>query len=198
MSAQLRDQQGDLYRSIWASDSNYGTAPEWVADTIDHRIAPFMRRHGFSGETTIDFGAGNGRYLVQMQKRGLCRMGIGIDYYTPASVPAWALWFAQDMSAPLQFKGKADFAISCDALEHLSPLAVYATLRNMHAAATHGWARVSLIEDTYGTARGLQLHETLVSAREWLLMFGAHGMRPLEYRVYLDEHGTERALELGW
>ncbi len=197
MNAMLRDERSDLYRSIWERDPTYGTAPEWVADTVEHRIAPFMRRHGISGDVVIDFGAGDGRYLVEMQQRGLCRMGIGVDYLKPAAVPPNLLWFAQDMSLALPHKGKVQFAISADALEHLPPSSVGPTLKNMTAAALHGWARVSLVEDTYGTSRGLQLHETLVSSSAWLQLFRMY-VRLLEYRVYLDADGKERALEVAW
>jgi hypothetical protein len=192
----------NLYRSIWETDPNYGTAVEWVQDTVDHRIGPFMARSGIRKPcTAIDLGAGDGRYLKYMHECGLIYAGIGVDFYRPDTVPPRIAWVAagmDDTSLALNDDYRCDFVISTDALEHVAPDELPQSLANMRHLAAHGWARISLIPDPYGKTRGLpELHLCLFSTEEWLNRLRAAGMQIREYRLYF-EGSSERALEVGW
>lgn len=189
------ERQTELYNSIWAQDPNYGTKLVDVQDTVDHRILPHLKRHYVSWRWVrlVDFGAGDGRFLNALEAAKDCAIDcFGVDVYQPASLHAW---FKQPMWEPL---GQTfDYAISTDALEHLPPSKVRETLRNIALSAPHGFLRISLTEDRYGTERGLHLHETVWPADMWLTELTViAGIKVTSYRVYLDDKGAERALEV--
>lgn len=194
--SQVRD-RATLYRDIWKLDPHYGTASEWVADTVDHRIAPYMRRCATPRPCiVVDWGAGDGRYLWSLRARGIASQCIGVDFHRPIELPPWIQWHQGDMAS---LTAQGDFAISADALEHAPLTDIPAILTNMRQCAPHGWARISLIDDPYGPRHGmdLELHEAVLPASEWLRLLKQAGMVIAEFRVYY-EHGDERALEVGW
>jgi hypothetical protein len=190
----------ELYRRIWAQDAAYGTAAEWVRDTVTHRLAPFLKRWNAPYPArVIDLGAGDGRYLWSMIEHGVAAFtSCGVDYVDrPAGLYDTIEWRVQDIAHPLV--GRWDVAFSADTLEHLPIDDVAHALISMSRVAPLSWARISLRHDTYGTQRGLVLHETVLPSWEWLSMLSAvHRVRVLEYRVYLDLDGKETALEVGW
>jgi hypothetical protein len=187
-----KKRQEELYRGIWASDPSYGTARSDVEDTVVHRIMPHVARTGRSLHSVVDFGAGDGRFLITMGQHGM-RRGLGIDLHAPGAMPYWVDWVQAPMwqVAPT---GHA-YVISTDALEHLPPSKVSRTLENIAGCAPHGFLRVSLVEDRYGTERGLHLHESVYSAATWLVLCEVAGIKITSYKVYLDDKG-ERALEI--
>lgn len=205
MNEQVDDatRQEVLYAKIWGADPGYGTRERDVIDTVAHRITPHMERiiPGFADGahiTVADFGAGDGRFLREMDGRGLLNAGIGVDVYEPTKKPEWMQWVRKPM---WEADVKADFVISTDALEHLPPARVPAALMKIAAAAPHGFIRVSCKEDRYGTERGLHLHETVWSPETWLSeMWWAGIKQPHSWRVYVDPIGvdalTNAALEV--
>lgn len=184
--------QEELYRGIWASDPNYGTAYSDVRDTVEHRITPHMRRLGLKLCTVADFGAGDGRFLKVLGNFEMHR-GIGVDLHTPSHLPPWINWITAPMW--LAEPKECDYVISTDALEHLPPEKVRDSLVRIAQTAMHGFLRISLVEDRYGTERGLHLHESVFTSEQWLWMLGEVGIKPTSYRVYLRD-GAEHALEV--
>lgn len=188
--------QKALYEEIWSKDQSYGTAAKDVEDTVEHRILPHLRRLyiGWRALRVVDFGAGDGRFLRALEPRWPASIwGAGVDVYEPVEHKGFA-WFKQPMWEPLN--QTFDYAISTDALEHLPPGMIFATLRNIAASAPHGFLRISLTEDHYGTERGLHLHETVWPGHIWLLHLAGAGIKTTSYRVYLDDNGADRALEV--
>lgn len=188
------ERQTELYQGIYASDPNYGTAWLDVYDTVENRIGPHMRRLAAPVFLTIDFGAGDGRFLRVLRSAALTRYGLGVDLHRPVELPHWLAWRQQPM---WEFVDRvADYAISTDALEHLPPEKVNASLVNISRAAPHGFLRISLKEDRYGTDRGLHLHESVLPAHDWLQRLRATGIELSSYRVYFDSGRREAALEV--
>lgn len=191
--------QAKLYGDIWNDDPRYGTAERDVRDTVAHRIAPHMQR--LFGERFVDvadFGAGDGRFLFEMHYVGLISAGIGVDFHAPLGLPGWLDWYRQPLWTPIPVV--VDYAISTDALEHLPPEMVPAALSAIAGAALHGFLRISLKEDRYGTDRGLHLHESVFPSWEWRSLLDRAGIAVTSYRVYADvspEFGSrEAALEV--
>lgn len=189
--------QEELYRGIWASDPDYGTAYSDVEDTVEHRIVPHLRRLGIDAHQSkiIDFGAGDGRFLKMLGNvLGESNRGTGVDLHIPEELPSWIDWVCAPMwlVQPTGF----DYVISTDALEHLPPSKVPQSLRNIGQSAPHGFLRISLIEDRYGTERGLHLHESVFPSMEWLFLCAQAGIQVTSYRIYLGDDRKERALEI--
>ena len=193
--------QSALYGGIWAVDAGYGTREEDVLDTVHHRIGPHMLRL-FScrdlsayfrpvADCVIDFGAGDGRFLHAMWEGGFVAEAVGVDLHRPDFLPDWLTWQQRPMWEPLDVTG--DYAISTDALEHLPPDMVPATLANIAASAPHGFLRISTKQDIYGTERGLHLHETVEPPEWWLAQCEAAGIVASSWRVYRDS-----AIEVYW
>lgn len=188
--------QTELYQRIWAADDNYGTRFIDVYDTITHRVKPHIERlareHHLPCTRIIDFGAGDGRMLAMLENGLHPRPTryVGLDVYKPDT---YIDWLQQVMWEPIA--EKFDYAISTDALEHLPPSKVPATLENIARCAPHGFLRISLIEDRYGTERGLHLHESVFPSVVWRYHIEKAGMKITSYKVYLDDNG-ERALEV--
>ncbi len=188
-----------LYSKIWAADPEYGTRHADVVDTVKHRIIPHMLRvvpAVWKRNTTVaDFGAGDGRFLQELHNECVLGWAVGIDLYEPTDKPHWMSWCRAPMwEAKDVF---ADYAISTDALEHLPPEYVDRSLACIAAAAPHGFLRISLKEDRYGTERGLHLHESVFSSREWVARLNDAGIFPTSVRVYYDQPGAvEAALEV--
>lgn len=189
-----KKRQEELYRGIWAADPDYGTAYSDVRDTVEHRILPHVRRlRGDAPFTVVDFGAGDGRFLKVLGNFGM-RRGTGVDLHVPDSRPAWIEW----MQAPMWLAGMSDYdyVISTDALEHLPPGKVFASLERIAQSAPHGFLRISLVEDRYGTERGLHLHESVFPAWQWIKWCRSSGIKVSSSRVYFDDNEKERALEV--
>lgn len=190
-----KKRQEELYRGIWAADPDYGTAYSDVLDTVHHRIRPHIQRLGLNKSMwrVVDFGAGDGRFLEVLGNFGMSR-GTGVDLHTPDQLPPWIDW----ITAPMWLADAVayDYVISTDALEHLPPGKVQASLERIAKAAPHGFLRISLVEDRYGTERGLHLHESVFPAGNWLSMCREAGIRASSYRVYLDDNNEGRALEI--
>jgi hypothetical protein len=191
--------QAELYGRIWKEDSNYGTAAHDVFDTVRHRIAPHMSRVLLGGEHVhvVDFGAGNGRFLYEMADQQLLTSATGVDVYSPEKGPGWLHW---DQSPIWDSVARGHFAISTDTLEHLPTDKVDQSLRRIAIAAPHGFLRISLKEDRYGTERGLHLHETVWPSWRWLERILAAGIHPMSHRTYFDvydyDEKREAALEV--
>jgi hypothetical protein len=191
------ERQTALYESIWSKDPSYGTSASDVADTVIHRIAPHMRRLGINRPSArvIDFGAGDGRMLKCMWANCYLARGVGIDVVEPSYRPEWMSWVRTPMWEC--FGSGFDYAISTDALEHLPPGQVDDALTAIARAAPHGFLRISLKEDKYGTERGLHLHESVFSSGEWVCRLRSAGIEPSSVRVYYDApHANEAALEV--
>lgn len=174
------ERQKALYQDIWSQDPSYGTAYKDVLDTVAHRIRPHMARvlpewpvHLFR---IVDFGAGDGRFLDQLQSG----VGFGVDVYQP--VDTRHIWFKQPLWEPLY--QTFDYVISTDTLEHLPTDMVPVTLRNIAASAPHGFLRISTKQDIYGTERGLHLHETVQPPEWWLDQLRQAGIQPSSWRIY--------------
>jgi hypothetical protein len=184
-----------LYTKIWAADRDYGTKLEDVRDTVAHRIAPHVARLGYDHDiNVVDFGAGDGRFLRELYRYVRMFRGIGVDVYEPTDKPSWMRWARVPMWEAVQ---RGDYVISTDALEHLPPDRVNDSLRQIARAAPHGFLRISLKEDRYGTERGLHLHESVFSWSEWIARLGSVGIRPTSFRVYVDQPiGVDAALEV--
>jgi hypothetical protein len=197
MNEQVDDatRQEVLYAKIWGADPNYGTRERDVIDTIAHRISPHMERviPGFADGahiTVADFGAGDGRFLRELEAARLCWKATGVDLYEPPNKPGWMKWVRKPMWEA-DIRG-ADFAISTDALEHLPPHWVRHSLIRIATAAPHGFIRVSCKEDRYGTERGLHLHETVWSPQKWLSEMNYAGIKqPHSWRIYVDPVGMD-------
>lgn len=190
--------QIELYQGIWSEDRSYGTAAKDVRDTVCHRIMPHIERIQMETHrpirSVIDFGAGDGRFLKSLQSYKVFYRLAGVDVYQPPDLGTYWDWYQKPMWEPIA--ARFDYAISTDALEHLPPSKVHATLENIACCAPHGFLRISLIEDRYGTERGLHLHESVYPAAWWLQHCGLNGIKVTSYRVYLADDGTERALEV--
>jgi hypothetical protein len=188
-----------LYAKIWANDPTYGTRDEDVIATVRDRIRPHMERvmPGFDAGSeyhVIDFGAGDGRFLHEMRARGLANTAVGIDVYRPARLASWLDWERVPMWEAMS---EGDFVISTDALEHLPPNRVNETLQRLGGAAPHGFLRISLKEDRYGTERGLHLHESVFPSGEWVSRLRSAAIEPMSVRIYYDAPlATEAALEV--
>lgn len=193
------ERQEILYSRIWNEDPDYGTHARDVKDTVAHRIAPHMRRAlpGFKDcefyVHVVDFGAGDGRFLWEMDRQKLHTGCTGVDLCEPANRPGWMRWERVPM---WESKARGHYVISTDALEHLPPEMVDRTLCVIGLAAPHGFLRISLKEDRYGTERGLHLHESVFSSGEWMRRMRVCGITPTSYRVYLELDGSEGALEV--
>lgn len=186
--------QAELYNGIWQKDANYGTKMADVMDTVYHRIIPHMLRvDNRLGQRVADFGAGDGRFLRELQAEGLCGTGIAVDVYKPKHAPNDVQWHQVPM---WEANVQADYVISTDALEHLPPDRVDETLDAIAKTAPHGFLRVSLTEDRYGTERGLHLHESVFPSIEWLIRLKNAGVVVTSYRVYLGDNAKELALEV--
>lgn len=183
------DRQTRLYRSIWASDPNYGTRESDVLDTVKHRIVPHMARLE-SVERVVDFGAGDGRFLRALWSEGWCSRGLGIDVFEPEH-ESWLDWLVCPLWSAVV--GGFDYAISTDALEHMPPAMVPPTLQRIAGSAPHGFLRISTRQDVYGTERGLHLHETVEEPDWWLDRCREAGIAPSSWRVY-----PGHALEVWW
>lgn len=183
--------QSELYNGVWNADCGYGTAQTDVIATIGDRIWPHMARvlPGFPTGAcrVIDFGAGDGRFLDLLPD-----VGFGVDVYKPPKTRH--VWFQQAMWEPI-FQ-TFDYAISTDALEHLPERYVPSTLQNIARCAPHGFLRISLVEDRYGTERGLHLHETVWCSDKWLWHLEQVGINVQSYRIYFGDKQEERALEV--
>lgn len=189
-----KKRQEELYRGIWEKDPNYGTAYSDVEDTVEHRIVPHMLRLGLKADVSIiDFGAGDGRFLRYLGNFGM-RYGTGVDLHIPDAMPAWIEW----VQAPMWLADMVgyDYVISTDALEHLPPSKVAASLEKIAQSAPHGFLRISLVEDRYGTERGLHLHESVFPAATWLHICRNAEIKVTSYRVYFGEGRREHALEV--
>lgn len=177
------ERQAALYRAIWQADPSYGTRLSDVVDTVLHRIAPHMARVlSIPANCVVDFGAGDGRFLRAMHCAALLHLGVGVDLHQPADLPRWLGWRRQPLWEPLDIV--ADYAISTDTLEHMPPDLVPAVLKNIHACAPHGFLRISNRQDTYGTERGLHLHETVNPPEWWLGKLQAIGFKLHSWRIY--------------
>jgi hypothetical protein len=175
--------QAALYQDIWAADPSYGTREADVKDTVIHRILPHMRRLPEMPVTVVDFGAGDGRFLEELDwQRPIPRQhGIGVDVSEPEHA-SWIEWHQQVLWQPLDVK--ADYAISTDTLEHIPTEMVPTTLKNIAVTAPHGFLRISTKQDIYGTERGLHLHETVEPPEWWLEQVRAAGITPSSWRIY--------------
>lgn len=192
------ERQTKLYSEIWEQDPNYGTAEHDVFDTVVHRIGPHMLRLGINRAEArvVDFGAGDGRFLRMMWSNSYLNRGVGIDVYEPAYKPQWMGWIQGSMWQ-IKYLTPYDYAISTDALEHLPPARVDDSLRAIRDAAPHGFLRISLKEDRYGTDRGLHLHESVFSSGEWVCRLRSAGIEPQSVRIYYDApYASEAALEV--
>lgn len=170
-----------LYGGIWDADPSYGTRASDVQDTVDHRIGPHIARTlGGFARLVVDFGAGDGRFLAMLCARGLATRGLGVDLYRPQTLPAGVAWRQQALWEPVD--ASAEYAISTDTLEHMPPDMVPAVIANIHAAAPHGFLRISTRQDIYGTERGLHLHETVEPPEWWLARLSAFDLH--SWRVY--------------
>lgn len=191
-----KKRQEELYRGIWASDPNYGTAYSDVEDTVEHRILPHIKKLKLDPMmlSVADFGAGDGRFLQVLGSTLGMRFGLGVDLHTPDERPSWIEWMCAPMwlAEPRGF----DYVISTDALEHLPPSKVPQSLWNIRYSAPHGFLRISLVEDRYGTDRGLHLHESVFPSMEWLFLCAQAGIQVTSYRIYLGDDRKERALEI--
>lgn len=190
-----------LYRDVWADNPHFGTAQEWVEDTVIHRILPFVRRHRSSPCSWVDFGAGDGRYLHAIEAAGALTRGIGIDYHLPPIRSPNITHLRGSIANLAVCATPCDVAISADTLEHLPIREVDDALLNMIRVSPLGWARISLIEDPYGPKHGfVHLHEAVLPADEWMARLAALGAKVTEARVYYDHVPAkrERALEVGW
>jgi hypothetical protein len=191
--------QAELYGRIWKEDPNYGTAAHDVYDTVRHRIAPHMGRvlSGGDGVHVVDFGAGDGRFIREMYEQYRADTGTGVDLHMPAQRPDWMHWEQVPM---WESRARGHFAISTDTLEHLPTDKVDQSLRRIAIAAPHGFLRISLKEDRYGTERGLHLHETVWPSWRWLERILAAGIHPMSHRTYFDvydyDEKREAALEV--
>jgi 2-polyprenyl-3-methyl-5-hydroxy-6-metoxy-1,4-benzoquinol methylase len=172
----------DLYTGIWAKDPNYGTELKWVSDTTQNRISPHMASLEGAGRNwrIVDFGAGDGRFLDSLTAQWYGSVGTGVDIHIPAG--SKHQWRQQLLWEPIN--ERFDYAISCDTLEHLPEWAVPDTLRNIRASAPHGFLRISTRPDTYGTKRGLRLHETVRQPEWWIERLSEAGITPQKYMVY--------------
>lgn len=183
--------QSDLYRGIWSADPEYGTRQADVDDTVDHRIVPHMRRVLPSARVrVVDFGAGDGRFLRALHRACWCDKGLGIDLHEP-ELEDWMTWWA----TPLWEARAAgfDYAISTDVLEHMPPEMVPAVMACIAGSAPHGFLRISTRQDTYGTARGLHLHETVREPEWWLDRCREAMIEPSSWRIY-----PGHAVEVWW
>ena len=188
------DRQRNLYSRIWSSDPAYGTSPIDVENTIVNRVAPHVRRCYLAPNRVriADFGAGDGRFLTALDRTRLMSHGWGIDVVQPAIVPEHITWVTVPM---WEADVHVDYTLSTDALEHLPPDRVAESLERIRNSAPHGFLRISLIEDKYGTARGLHLHESLFSSEAWLWKLRMADIQPSSYQLYFDGL-TEAALEV--
>lgn len=188
--------QTKLYAEIWSEDPTYGTATHDVERTVEYRIGPHMERifgHGIRDIHVVDFGAGDGRFLRHLRLTGYAWQCTGVDVYKPDSLPFFTQWM---QSAMWDADIRSDYVISTDALEHLPPAKVPATLANIARTAPHGFLRISLKEDRYGTDRGLHLHESVFPAHEWLRLLREVGIEPTSYHIYFDTGRVEAAIEV--
>jgi hypothetical protein len=184
--------QRELYRSIWRDDPAYGTRQADVIDTVEHRIIPHMNRVAIAlHRCVIDFGAGDGRFLMALRDRDRCDLGIGVDVHEPTHVPSWLTWRACALWDLIS--DKADYAISTDTLEHLPREMVPNALSNISQSAPHGFVRISTRQDIYGTERGLHLHETVEEPEWWIQKIHDAGIVPGSWRVY-----PGYAVEIWW
>jgi hypothetical protein len=195
------ERQAELYTGIWEDDPSYGTKMTDVVATIYQRVVPHMLRLFNSdrfylkpGIHVADFGAGDARFLRELESARFCYRGTAVDVYKPKNPPEWIDW----RQVPMWEAGgiRADYAISTDALEHLPPDRVQESLDVIRHSAPHGFLRISLKEDRYGTERGLHLHESVFTSQEWLVRLCRAGIVVTSYRVYLDDPATEAALEV--
>lgn len=177
-----------LYRGVWAADPAYGTRREDVLRTVQDRILPHMA--SLYGSTrpvsVIDFGAGDGRMLVEIgagrDAPGLPQTHLtGVDVWVPKDPPP-GMWHQQPLWDPVM--GRWDYALSSDTLEHLPEWAVPETLANIKNSAPHGFHRIATKPDSYGTKRGLRLHETVRPPEWWLERFAEVGVNPTKFTVY--------------
>lgn len=185
--------QAALYNDIWAKDPTYGTDLDDVYRTIEDRIWPHMERVVPYASHVVDFGAGDGRFLEKLLDDCVIERGTGIDVFQPDPQDD-ITWIKKPMWEATKVRG--DYVISTDALEHLPPEHVEQSLKNIAVTAPHGFLRISLKEDSYGTTRGLQLHETIASAAWWLLKLRFAGIKRTHYTVYFSPEGLETALEV--
>ena len=192
--------QTELYTKIWAEDPHYGTRPVDVTDTVEHRIVPHMERVLARPREAyvVDFGAGDGRFLQELYTQGALRAGAGVDLHKPLDKTDWLDWQQVPMWEADFGPQEIDFVISTDSLEHLPPEKVDETLAVIAKTAKHGFLRISLQEDRYGTERGLHLHESVFSAGEWLNRLVVAGIRPMSARAYFKQPGAfeEATLEV--
>jgi hypothetical protein len=186
--------QTDLYEGIWQADPSYGTAECDVTDTVLHRIGPHMQRlFDTDLQHVVDFGAGDGRFLKALMAYGYAHHGTGVDLHMPPRQPHMS-WVQLPMWAMLNVR--SGYVISTDALEHLPPDRVPDALASIALTAPHGFLRISLKEDRYGTDRGLHLHESVFPASEWLRLLRDARIEPTSYRVYFDADRVEAAIEV--
>lgn len=173
--------QAALYGDIWGADADYGTRMTDVQDTVLHRIGPHIARTlGGFADIVVDFGAGDGRFLLALLAAGLAQRGVGIDLHRPATLPKRVMWCQQPLWEPVEVQ--AQYAISTDTLEHMPPDMVPAVIANIRAASPHGFLRISTRQDIYGTERGLHLHETVEPPEWWLAQLSAFDLH--SWRVY--------------
>jgi hypothetical protein len=186
--------QAELYGRIWKEDPNYGTAIKDVVDTVLNRILPHFERVVADDRAhVVDFGAGDGRFLTLLLRGRRIGSGTGVDLHRPAVLGPCLHWEQVPM---WESRARGHFAISTDALEHLPPDRVQESLDRIAAAAPHGFLRISLTEDRYGTERGLHLHESVFSSTSWRAKLALAGIMHSSYRVYLNAAGDEQALEV--
>ena len=141
------------YEKTW-KDKNYR-----VCSPAEICLPDFLERNPERG-TLVDFGCGTGRATKKLQQAGFDVLGVDIvDNALETDVP-----FEQACLWEKPFY--ADWAYSCDVLEHIPPEHIDETLKNMQTE--NCYLHIHLKEDKFGARIGEKLHLTIMPHEWWL------------------------------
>jgi len=146
-------QEEEKYEKTW-SDKRYR-----ICSPAELCVPDFLKRNPERG-TLVDFGCGTGRGTKLLEGNGFKVTGVDIaanalDVDIPfVKASLWETPFS------------ADWAYSCDVLEHIPPEHVDAVLANMDTE--NCYLHIHLKEDKFGAIVGEKLHLTIQPHEWWL------------------------------
>lgn len=128
-------------------------------------LPDFLSREPQRG-SLVDFGCGTGRATKKLKEAGFNVTGVDIaNNCVDTGIP-----FEQACLWEKPFK--ADWAYSCDVLEHIPPEHVDAVLKNMDT--DNCYLHIHLKEDKFGARVGEKLHLTIKPHSWWLDKISKH------------------------
>lgn len=102
-------------RRVEAAECSRGISGSPVRDLALRLLEPYKERESF-----LDFGAGRGDMVCELQRRGWFKRLVGSDIMArPDDLPSEIGWIEKDLNDPLRAEASYDVILSTEVIEHL-------------------------------------------------------------------------------